>query len=78
MKNEWPKYYTVPGMRHPRWVLSQVDNYPSPGKTTVIAHNLEADTDMADMDEEEFFAMFPKAQQINMANGSLMPPEGAK
>jgi hypothetical protein len=47
-------YYFVPGMMYPYWAVSD-DN----------AHNLDADTDMGDLDLSEFVEWFlPRARRI--------------
>lgn len=47
--------WLVPGMMYPRWMhLSNGD-----------FHNLEADTDMGDLDADEFRAFFPNARLVD-------------
>lgn len=52
------KYYRAPGMMYPNWVT-----YQHQGITWV--HNLEADTDMSDLTEDEFHELFPSATEVD-------------
>jgi hypothetical protein len=42
-----------------------VENYPTAGESTVVAHNREADTDMGDLVGDEFGNYFPHAVEIS-------------
>lgn len=46
-------FYRCPGMMYPYWSVSDG-----------IAHNLDADTDMGDLTEEEFHQYFPAAEEV--------------
>jgi hypothetical protein len=59
------KYYFVPGMWRPYWCVHQVENYPTVGESTVVAHNRESDTDMGDLFGDEFKTYFPHAVEIS-------------
>jgi hypothetical protein len=49
------KYWHVPGMMYPFWVVNKN-----------IAHNLDADTDMGDLSVKEFHLYFPHARTATL------------
>jgi len=57
-------YFYVPGMMYPFWVTYRAENYPKEGESVLVAHNLDADTDMGDLYGPEFAEMFPTAMPI--------------
>lgn len=63
-------YYYAPGMVDPYWGFYE-------DRGTRFAHNLSADTDMSDLDEEGFHQFFPHAFEISAEQvGNIDPAEG--
>ncbi|ADU15915.1 hypothetical protein PBI_ESTAVE1_37 [Mycobacterium phage Estave1] len=58
------RYYRVPGMMHPYWIVSEAKDWPHPGDVTTVAMNSAASTDMGDLYGDEFFQCFPHAVEI--------------
>ncbi|QDP43839.1 hypothetical protein SEA_DALLAS_94 [Mycobacterium phage Dallas] len=59
------RYFYVPGMAHPYWIVSEEHDWPEPGDVTTVAMNSAASTDMGDLYDTEFFDLFPNAVEIS-------------
>lgn len=58
------KFYRVPRMMHPYWVVTVEHDWPNEGDATRIAMNRSADTDMGNLYGDEFEKFFPNAVEI--------------
>lgn len=58
------KFYRVPGMMYPYWVVSEERDWPNEGDVTKVAMNRAAQTDMSDLYGDEFEKFFPNAIEI--------------
>lgn len=58
------KFYRVPGMMYPYWVVSEERDWPNEGDVTKVAMNRGAETDMSDLYGDEFEKFFPNAIEI--------------
>ena len=67
------RYFKVPGMMYPYWILSEELDWPKPGDRTLVAMNSAADTDMGDLYGDEFEKFFPNAVEITKEEYEARP-----
>ncbi|AEK09471.1 hypothetical protein LITTLEE_89 [Mycobacterium phage LittleE] len=58
------RYFYVPGMMYPYWIVSEEEDWPRPGDATTVAMNSAASTDMGNLYGDEFSQFFPHAVEI--------------